>query len=89
MVLLHNDKEIYSTACNVHLMVLNRSGVRAVVDHRAGRLDVILVGELRLELVLLEVVELGLAADDGSANLAMHGNEYQTMSFMEKTLSFT
>jgi hypothetical protein len=50
-------------------MVLDRGGVWAVVDDRACRLDVILVGELRLELVLLEPVELGLAADDGSADL--------------------
>jgi hypothetical protein len=52
-------------------MVLDGGGVRAVVDDRAGRLDVILVGELRLELVLLEIVELGLAADDCSADLVM------------------
>jgi hypothetical protein len=60
---------IFRVRCAVRLMVLDRGGVGAVINNRAGRLDVILVGELRLELVLLEPVELGLSAYDGSADL--------------------
>ena len=54
-------------------MVLDRGGVGAVINDRAGRLDVIRVGGLRLELVLLEPIELGLAADNRSADLEIQG----------------
>ncbi len=56
-------------------MVFDRGRVGAVVNNRAGRLDVIRVGGNRLKLILLEPFRLGLAGDNGSADLAKHGEK--------------
>ena len=56
-------------------LVLDGGGVRAVVADRAGDLVVVRVGRLRLELDLLEVVQLRTPADDGGAHLRGCGRD--------------